>query len=706
MTAISWVLSTDRFVGRNNAVYADVLNRPLRALLTQWGYDPDGTDFSMPTVYAHTFAGANGGLKIQAAITAVAAAGGGVVDCQGLTGAQTLDVNLFANVTSETPLKLIFGASIWTVATTGSQQPWGKLTVALNNTTFVLADGTVAWFLWDFSVHVAGGSAVVTNGSADITISVVPSGVPLDVGRAISIFGHLAEHGGRDNSTLSADITSTQTTIALVSTTGLANGHYIKMENEICRIGTVDSATQISGCIRGDQGTVNASHLSGVATDRVVYQSYEIKAVNGSIVTLDEPFAGISSTGTRSLKVGPRDVSFEGVGTFDGSKPPTNSPNNAGCIGFYNGTNLKVARTITIKSWDHIGVFTRQARHAEVDGTYRDMGWPLEALGFSVIFMHGSKHCTAYGEYENCNYGPATDDRTTSPSIDDNATVGCVLKPRSIRHVHGGVISEGSINCYADVPYVFDWGLGGSGFALSMTGSPQWVTSPTIVGQVGLLGYASPAANAVLISGTPSDGCVVVYRNSAGTVSGTLPNGVHVVGASITVKVAGTTRFSLPISGPITFGDSVAVTGNFTATGTIGVIGGVGATLGGGGQAKLNLDGVAATFAAGEMGIGASVGNMNYYARGSHNLGNATTGITQFSISNAGIINAVTGNYRVAGVDVVKTRKTGYTNLMTGTANRATAYDTSTITLVQLAERVKAIEDDLHATAGHGLIGV
>lgn len=51
---------------------------------------------------------------------------------------------------------------------------------------------------------------------------------------------------------------------------------------------------------------------------------------------------------------------------------------------------------------------------------------------------------------------------------------------------------------------------------------------------------------------------------------------------------------------------------------------------------------------------------------------------------------------------VVGRRRTGYTNAMTGTADRATAYDTSTITLVQLAERVKAIEDDLTT---HGLIG-
>jgi hypothetical protein len=58
--------------------------------------------------------------------------------------------------------------------------------------------------------------------------------------------------------------------------------------------------------------------------------------------------------------------------------------------------------------------------------------------------------------------------------------------------------------------------------------------------------------------------------------------------------------------------------------------------------------------------------------------------------------------YFVNGVQVVGTRLTGYTNAMTGTANRATSYDTSTITLVQLAQRVKAIEDDLTT---HGLIG-
>lgn len=61
----------------------------------------------------------------------------------------------------------------------------------------------------------------------------------------------------------------------------------------------------------------------------------------------------------------------------------------------------------------------------------------------------------------------------------------------------------------------------------------------------------------------------------------------------------------------------------------------------------------------------------------------------------------ISGYVYIASTKVVGTRVTGYT-AMTGTPNRATAYATSTITLVQLAERVKALQDDLTT---HGLIG-
>lgn len=61
----------------------------------------------------------------------------------------------------------------------------------------------------------------------------------------------------------------------------------------------------------------------------------------------------------------------------------------------------------------------------------------------------------------------------------------------------------------------------------------------------------------------------------------------------------------------------------------------------------------------------------------------------------------VSGNMFHGSSQVVGARATGYT-AMTGSADRATSYATSTITLQQLAERVKALQDDLTT---HGLIG-
>jgi hypothetical protein len=58
------------------------------------------------------------------------------------------------------------------------------------------------------------------------------------------------------------------------------------------------------------------------------------------------------------------------------------------------------------------------------------------------------------------------------------------------------------------------------------------------------------------------------------------------------------------------------------------------------------------------------------------------------------------GTIRVAATQVVSTRKTGWT-AATGSATRTT-FDTTTVTTQQLAERVKALLDDL---ISHGLIG-
>jgi hypothetical protein len=104
-----------------------------------------------------------------------------------------------------------------------------------------------------------------------------------------------------------------------------------------------------------------------------------------------------------------------------------------------------------------------------------------------------------------------------------------------------------------------------------------------------------------------------------------------------------------------------------------------------------NLDDTAAsgvwitTSTAGEI-----IGNMAYAGT------NPVTGFQLYKFDASGMS-------ILAGGKVVGARRTGWTNA-TGTATR-TAFDTATVTLPELAQRVKALIDDLHNTTGHGLIG-
>lgn len=81
--------------------------------------------------------------------------------------------------------------------------------------------------------------------------------------------------------------------------------------------------------------------------------------------------------------------------------------------------------------------------------------------------------------------------------------------------------------------------------------------------------------------------------------------------------------------------------------------------------------------------------------------GAVSTEAMRLSNSTMDLLNGTT--LSVAGNRVVNARKTGWT-VPSGTASRAT-FDTATVTTEQLAQRLKALIEDLHQTAGHGLIG-
>jgi hypothetical protein len=123
------------------------------------------------------------------------------------------------------------------------------------------------------------------------------------------------------------------------------------------------------------------------------------------------------------------------------------------------------------------------------------------------------------------------------------------------------------------------------------------------------------------------------------------------------------------------------------------------------------FDSSAATVATGGCGFRMAAGQRLSFTATNDRYFTWNTGELQWHVGGATPlfeINDITGpnfftGIRINSTQVLTSRRTGYTNALAGTADRATAYNTSTITLQQLAERVKALQDDLST---HGLIGI
>ena len=72
------------------------------------------------------------------------------------------------------------------------------------------------------------------------------------------------------------------------------------------------------------------------------------------------------------------------------------------------------------------------------------------------------------------------------------------------------------------------------------------------------------------------------------------------------------------------------------------------------------------------------------------------------SMTVQGSIESIT-NFQCNGDVVVRSQRNGW-SLPSGTSSRS-GFTTSTVTTAELAERVKALIEDLHEALGHGLIG-
>lgn len=167
--------------------------------------------------------------------------------------------------------------------------------------------------------------------------------------------------------------------------------------------------------------------------------------------------------------------------------------------------------------------------------------------------------------------------------------------------------------------------------------------------------------------------------------------------------VAGGPIMSLPAA--ITLTGKTLTGGTFTGTASISSTGSI-ATTGTNIQVKPAATGGAQIVSGTDVGFlrfinadGTSAGVVGFKSGTRHEL-RAAGGFTGWLLT--GDLN-VTTDYKLNGTKVVGARRTGWSTA-TGTATR-TGFDTATVTLPQLAERVKALIDDLHGSAGHGLIG-
>ena len=96
--------------------------------------------------------------------------------------------------------------------------------------------------------------------------------------------------------------------------------------------------------------------------------------------------------------------------------------------------------------------------------------------------------------------------------------------------------------------------------------------------------------------------------------------------------------------------------------------------------------------------------SVSLVSNGTGGIGMTINGVGGYGFSQFGCAIPTGRNYAVNNLQVVTDRKTGWTPA-TGTPTRTT-FDTSSVTLPQLAERVKALIDDLHfSSGGHGLLG-
>lgn len=151
------------------------------------------------------------------------------------------------------------GINLWTVEE-------GAITMVTGQPVYPLPDDTI-----DLLDHVIRQNNGTASTQSDINITRISeptySTIPnkLTTGRPIQVWiNRQSAQTNATSVTLSSTITSTDTTIAVSSTSGLTTTGFIKIDSETIGYTNVDGNSLIN-CTRGQNGTTAAAHTSGAA---------------------------------------------------------------------------------------------------------------------------------------------------------------------------------------------------------------------------------------------------------------------------------------------------------------------------------------------------------------------------------------------------------------------------------------------------------
>jgi hypothetical protein len=309
MSLIDWALYTERAVGRGSGSYADVINRPLREVLTVSGYDPD-QDFAgfAKTTHTHdasaiatgTLSPARGGtglsnptaggLLVAAAALAMTllapGASGQVVKSNGIAWGSaaivTADVSDLASAATGITkvgtltqgaigagFTAIVDTALATISSAGKVANSATTATNLNTASAIVArDASGNFSAGTITAALAGNASTATqlatpraingvnfDGTAAITIKATAT-------NALTIGAHLTgvSYDGSAPITIATDATSANTASAIVARDGSGN----------FSAGTI-TATSFSGPLAGNAATATklaaAVNINGVAFD-------------------------------------------------------------------------------------------------------------------------------------------------------------------------------------------------------------------------------------------------------------------------------------------------------------------------------------------------------------------------------------------------------------------------------------------------------